>query len=62
MSKDEQKFGWQIREWCKGTGVGRTKAYQFMAEGQIEFVKVGARTIITTHPADFLARYASKVA
>ena len=62
MKNKGHKSGWHVDDWCDDSGIGRTKAYEFMAEGHIEFVKVGARTIITTHPAAFLARYASKVA
>lgn len=56
------KAGWQIAEWCNDTGVGRTRVYEFMNAGMIKFVKVGARTIITTSPDEFLAYFADKQA
>lgn len=54
LATDPVRFGWPVKDWCAATGLGRTLVYEFMAEGQIESVKVGAKRLITTHPRDFL--------
>lgn len=41
----------RIKEACRITGIGRSKLYELIAEGQIDIVKVGAMTLI---PVDSL--------
>jgi excisionase family DNA binding protein len=36
----------RIREACRLTGIGRSKLYELIADGQIEIVKVGTITLI----------------
>jgi excisionase family DNA binding protein len=36
----------RIREACQLTGIGRSKLYELIADGQIEIVKVGTITLI----------------
>lgn len=55
------KAGWSVPEFCFGAGIGRSKAYEMMNAGLVSFVIIGRRRIITTSPADFLARAAGKV-
>ena len=52
------KVGRSIIEFAQETSVCRSNIYKFMANGEIEFVKIGRRTIITTDPGSFLARFA----
>ncbi len=52
------KAGYSVPEFCYGTGIGRSKAYELMGDGLIRFVTVGRRRIITDSPAEFLARVA----
>lgn len=49
-----QKVAYRIDEWGHAVGLGRSKIYQLIAEGRIEVVKCGARTLVTTLPTDFL--------
>ncbi len=35
-----------IPEACQASGLGRTKLYQAMADGRLEFVKVDARRLV----------------
>jgi excisionase family DNA binding protein len=36
----------RIRDACRLTGIGRSKLYELIAEGEIEVIKVGAITLI----------------
>ena len=36
----------RIREACRITGIGRSKLYELIAEGEIETIKVGAMTLV----------------
>lgn len=58
-SRDEvPRAAWHIEEWCRAAGVGRTLTYKLLREGRIAARKLGARTLITTDPADFVASLA----
>ena len=50
----KHKVGWRISEWPKAVGISRSKTYELIAEKRIKTVKLGAATIITTSPAEFL--------
>tara|TARA_R110000868_G_scaffold375710_1_gene640359 strand:- start:12558 stop:12755 length:198 start_codon:yes stop_codon:yes gene_type:complete len=41
----------RIKEACRITGIGRSKLYELIAEGEIEIVKIGAITLV---PVDSL--------
>ena len=47
-----------IDDACEQTTLGRTKIYQLIADGQIEIVKVGRRTLV---PFDSLAAWLAKL-
>jgi len=36
----------RIKEACRMTGIGRSKLYELIAEGEIEIVKVGTITLV----------------
>jgi excisionase family DNA binding protein len=36
----------RIREACRMTGIGRSKFYELIQEGEIEVVKVGGMTLV----------------
>ncbi len=36
----------RIREACRMTGIGRSKLYELIGEGEIEVVKIGAMTLV----------------
>lgn len=36
----------RIKEACRITGIGRSKLYELIAEGEIEVIKVGAMTLV----------------
>jgi excisionase family DNA binding protein len=36
----------RIREACRLTGIGRSKFYELVANGDIEVIKVGAMTLV----------------
>ena len=48
----------KISEAVRTTGIGRTKLYELMNEGQIETIKVGTATLI---PVDSLRRFLDRL-
>jgi len=36
----------RIREACRMTGIGRSKFYEFIQEGEIDVIKVGRMTLV----------------
>lgn len=44
----------RISEACRMTGIGRSKLYELIAEGEIETIKVGAMTLV---PVDGLRAF-----
>ena len=55
MKSDYHKAAFNVREFCRFTSLGRAKVYQLIRDGEIETVKCGARLLITTTPAEFVA-------
>lgn len=51
LDPEPERITVRIREACRITGIGRSKLYELIAEGEIEIVKVGAMTLI---PVDSL--------
>ena len=50
----------RVREACRLTGIGRSKLYELIQEGEIEIVKVGAITLIPLKSLEmFLERLVS---
>lgn len=47
----------RIKEACRMTGIGRSKLYELIADGEIEIVKVGAITLV---PVAGLQRFLEK--
>ena len=54
------KVGFRVREFCESTSLGRSHVYELIKAGHIKYVKVGGRTVITTTPAEFIARSATQ--
>jgi hypothetical protein len=51
------KTAYTIDQFCASTGVGRTKAYEAMDDGRLDFVTFdGRRLILAEQARDFLAR------
>lgn len=47
MTADQfQPLTVRIKEACRMTGIGRSKLYELIADGEIEIVKVGAITLV----------------
>jgi excisionase family DNA binding protein len=57
-SMDKQPLVLTIPETIREAKLGRTKIYQLIAEGQIEAVKVGSRTLV---PYDSLLAWLAKL-
>jgi len=49
------KVAWTITEWRQAVGLSRAFIYELIAAGKISAVKVGARRLIVTPPALFIA-------
>lgn len=52
------KAGWTVKQYEHDSGLGKTKIYELMKEGTIDHIKIGARTIITTTPAELFSKHA----
>jgi len=47
----------RIRDACRMTGIGRSKLYELIAQGEIETIKIGAITLVSVAELeDFLHR------
>lgn len=51
LDPEPERLTVRIKEACRITGIGRSKLYELIAEGEIEIVKVGTMTLI---PVDSL--------
>jgi hypothetical protein len=52
------KAGWRVSQWSAETGVGKTTTHALIKDRIIESVKVAPKLrIITTSPAEYLARF-----
>ena len=59
-NQDADKAGWRVTEWSAKTGVGKTTTHALIKDGIIESVKIAPKLrIITTSPAEYLARFKS---
>jgi excisionase family DNA binding protein len=47
METQPQVLGYKVEDACRAIGCGRTKLYALLAEGELEAVALGSRTIIT---------------
>lgn len=47
-----------VQHACETLGVGRTTLYDLAAKGEIEFVKIGRKTLV---PADSIERYVERL-
>lgn len=46
IASDPPRLTVRIREACRMTGIGRTKIYELIQDGEIETIKVGTMTLI----------------
>ncbi|HLZ79041.1 MAG TPA: excisionase family DNA-binding protein [Sphingomonas sp.] len=46
IADQSQPLTVRIKEACRITGIGRSKLYELIADGEIEIVKVGAITLV----------------
>ncbi|RJG53478.1 DNA-binding protein [Sphingobium terrigena] len=51
LDPEPERITVRIKEACRITGIGRSKLYELIAEGEIDIVKIGAMTLI---PVDSL--------
>ena len=59
-ARSPTKAGWRVGEWAEDTGFSRSYVYLLLDRGEITSVKAGTMRIITTPPADYLARLAAE--
>jgi excisionase family DNA binding protein len=45
-----------VKQICSDYGIGRTRLYELIAQGKIEAVKSGSRTLILTESAEAWAQ------
>ncbi|MEQ8710234.1 MAG: helix-turn-helix domain-containing protein [Rhodospirillales bacterium] len=41
-----ERLNWRVKEFCLAFGIGRTKFYQLVKNGELRPVKVGRRTLV----------------
>lgn len=51
MSQNQEPLAYSIAGACKASSLGKTKIYELIAEGRLETIRIGRRTLI---PADSL--------
>jgi len=56
-----ERAGFSISEWGEAANLGRTSVYKVINKGHVRTAKVGRRTIILTHPKDFLESHVEPV-
>lgn len=52
---ENKKISFTIQVFCQATGIGKFNVYELLSSSEIDAVKCGRRTLITTSPNDFLA-------
>jgi hypothetical protein len=57
VGSNASKVGWRISEFAHDTGLSRAYVYNLLAAGALQSAKVGTARVITTSPAEFLARH-----
>jgi hypothetical protein len=57
-----ERAGWNVADWCRSAGVGRTTFYKLQGAMRPECVTVGTRRIVRESPKDWLARMAQRQA
>ena len=50
-----------VNQFCESIGIGRTKAYELLAQGEIEAVRIGRRTLITVRSVEALIERSGRV-
>jgi excisionase family DNA binding protein len=58
---DMRPYAMTISDAVKWTGIGRTRIYEYINEGQLDAVKIGTRTLITTASLERLIASAPKL-
>jgi hypothetical protein len=53
---ETSRAGWRPASWARETDLSRATVYNLMGRQEVESVKVGKARVITTSPAEFLAR------
>jgi excisionase family DNA binding protein len=51
-SPSPERLAYRIGEFCHAIGLGRTRVYREIANGRLEVVKVGRRTLVPRRAAD----------
>tara|TARA_R110000868_G_scaffold375711_2_gene640387 strand:- start:1662 stop:1856 length:195 start_codon:yes stop_codon:yes gene_type:complete len=46
LDPEPERITVRIKEACRITGIGRSKLYELIADGEIDIVKVGTMTLI----------------
>jgi len=55
-----ERAAYTVNEFLDINPIGRTKFYGEVKAGRIKIVKVGRKTLVTTKPAEWLARLAGE--
>ena len=55
MISSTTKAAWTVQQFCHDVGLGKSKLYQLIAQGDIETRNCGKRTLVVTTPSEFIA-------
>ncbi len=54
------KAGFNIKEWCKAVGIGRSSLYVLQGNLRPRMAKIGKRNIVVESPREYLDRIAAQ--
>lgn len=43
-----------VNEWCRWSGIGRTKTYELISDGSLPIIKIGKKTLIRVSDGEAL--------
>lgn len=53
------KVAWTVKEWSAATSICRASVFRLIADNRVKSVKHGARRLIITPPAEYIAALAA---
>jgi hypothetical protein len=56
----DEPAAWRVKDWLRLVPISRSHFYGELAAGRIRTVKSGARTLVVTSPAQYLAALAAR--
>jgi excisionase family DNA binding protein len=51
LSKMDERYAFTVHDFCRWSGIGRSKTYDLIAAGELPILKVGTKTLIRVDDA-----------